>query len=139
MRYRLLDIATADIAFEAYGKDLNELFVNIGKAVTEIMTDIKKVKPEMTKEFEIHSEDLESLVFDFISELLYYKDAEGLVFSEFEIRIEKNEKYNLKCIAKGEKLKREKHEIRMEVKAATYHQMLIKRDKEWKARIVLDV
>lgn len=139
MRYRLLDIATADIAFEAYGKDLNELFVNIGKAVTEIMTDIKKVKPEMTKEFEVHSEDLESLVFDFISELLYYKDAEGLVFSDFEIRIEKNEKYNLKCIAKGEKLKREKHEIRMEVKAATYHQMLIKRDKEWKARIVLDV
>ncbi|MGC8940456.1 MAG: archease [Candidatus Nanoarchaeia archaeon] len=51
-----------------------------------------------------------------------------------------NEKeLKLKAICKGETMDRKKHETRTHVKAATYHKMEIKKNKTWKARVILDI
>lgn len=139
IKFRLLDMATADMAFEAFGSSLNELFENCALAVQDIMTDTKKIKSKEKITFEIRSEDLQSLLFDFLSEILFYKDTRGLVFSQFAVRVKKNEHYKLNCDMMGEKWDREKHEVRTEVKAVTYHLMEIKKNKEWRAQVVLDV
>ncbi len=139
MKFRMLDIATADMAFEAFGISLNELFENIGLACTEVMTDSKKISRLYERSFEVSGHDIEALIFDFISELLYIKDTEGIVFSQFAVAVVKNKGYRLKCKAVGELLDRKKHKLRTEVKAATYNQMKIEeKGGRWKARVVLD-
>lgn len=143
IRFNLLDIATADFAFEAFGKTLNELFENAAFAMLEIMTDTKKIKPNERIMFTVKADDIKALMFDFLSEILFYKDSKGLVFSKFDVRIKEEGKgYSLNCVLNGEKWDRKKHEIRTEVKAATYSLMEIKKNektKMWRCQVVLDV
>ena len=105
------------------------------------MTDTKKVSKEESITFSVSGHDLKALLFDLISELLYHKDASGLVFSEIKVSIKNGKNgYSLSCTAAGERWDRRKHEIRTEVKAATYNQMEIAQSKGvWRAQVVLDV
>jgi len=139
-KFEFLDFATADIAFKAYGKTLGEAFGNAALAMFEVMFDTSKIKPIEEKKVELEGEDLKSLLFDFLSELLYIFDVEKLIFSNFEVEVRKEgEKYKLKASCKGEKL-REGMEAKTEVKAVTYHHMEIKKeDNLWIVQVVLDV
>jgi SHS2 domain-containing protein len=138
--YRMLDIATADMAFEAFGKNLDDLFTNCGLAVTAVMTDPPSVKRKEAREFTVGGHDLPSLLFDYLTKILYFKDAEGIVFSGFSVRVRKKDGgFSLSCTARGEALDRRKHELRTEVKAATYHQMKVEEKAgRWRAQVVLD-
>jgi SHS2 domain-containing protein len=132
---------TADVYYEAYGPDLNSVFERIGEALFNTMTDIKKIEPKKTREIKVEAEDLESLVFEFIRELLYILDVEEELFSQFKIKItEFKDKFLLMGTIKGEKLDRVKHISKTEVKAPTYAQMEIIRIKEKIIiRFVLDI
>jgi len=79
-------------------------------------------------------------LFDFLGELIYFKDAELLLFSKIKVDIKKEEKlYKLKALLKGEKL-REEHEQKVDVKAITFHKFEIKKLKEkYSARVILDI
>ena len=135
------DLATADLAFEATGKTLEEAFSNAGKAVTDIITDIDAVEPKTERSAEIFSEDLVSLFFDWVDEILFYWDSERLVFSDFDVKIEKREcGYLLKASMKGEEFDMNKHKSGQHVKSPTYH--LIKVENEgglWKLRMIVDL
>jgi SHS2 domain-containing protein len=137
-KYKFIDITTADVAFEAYGKDLNELFANAALAMFEVMVNTKQVEPKIEREVKAEGNDLQSLMFNWLNSLLVFVDSENLAFSEFKVKVdEKN--FKLEGICKGEEMNREKHETRTHVKACTYHQMEIKKNKNWKARIILDI
>jgi len=138
MKFKFLDITTADVAFEAYGKDLNELFANAALAMFEVMINTKQIEPKIERKVRIEGNDLQSLMFNWLNSLLVFVDSENLAFSKFEVRIDE-EKLKLEAICKGEEIKREKHETRTHVKAATYHQMEIKKNKIWKAKVILDI
>lgn len=137
-KFRFIDITTADVAFEAYGKDLNEVFENSALAMFEVMINTKQVKPKVERNVEAVGKDLQSLMFDWLNKLLVFVDSENLAFSKFKVKIdEKNLK--LKAICKGEEINREKHETRTAVKAATMHKLSIEKNKLWKARVILDI
>ena len=139
MRFKFIDITTADIAFEAYGKNLNELFSNAALAMFEVIVDTKLIKPKIKKTVEIKAQDLKSLLFDWLNEILFYFGSENLAFSKFDVKVdEKN--FKLKAVCFGEKIDLKKHEIRTEVKATTYHKMKIEKTKEgWKTQVILDI
>ncbi len=141
MPYRYLeDIATADAAFEVEGKTLEELFRDAAVATFEVMADTGTVKPEVTREIELENEDVDNLLFDWLSELVYLKDADGLIFSRFDVNIRKNDAYKLKATASGEPINQRKHSLRSDVKAVTYHMFEVKKTGEnWTARVVLDI
>ncbi|WP_456419949.1 archease [Methanocaldococcus infernus] len=127
---------TADLGVEALGESLEEAFKEAAKALYNIMVDIDKVEKKEVVEFEVEGEDLEELLYNFLNELLYYTDVYGLVFSDFEIEIKNN---RLKCKAYGEKIRKE-HNIKEEVKAATYHKMKVKEDNGlWKVKYIVDL
>lgn len=135
----MLDIATADMAFEAFGGSVGELFENCGRALTAVMTDPAKVEPKEKEEFSVCGYDIKSMLFDYLSELIYLKDTKGLVFSKFKVKIQEGDGFRLFCKAEGEVLDRRKHELKTEVKAATYHQMKVeKKAGRWRAQVVLD-
>ena len=138
-KFEFLDIAPADASFEAYGKTLSEVFENAALATFETMVNTKQVKPLVEKKIELSAKDLQSLMFDWLNELIFYMGSENLVFSEFSVKIDEK---NIKLVAtcRGEKIDQKRHEIRTEVKSATYHQMEVKKSgKIWKARVILDL
>ncbi len=133
---------TADIGFWAYGDSLEEAYQNAGLAMFNVMTDVKTVNCLEKKEFKIESEDLVSLLYDYLEELLYLFDVELLFFSKFDVSIEKiSEGFKLKCIAYGEKVNWSIHPRKSEVKAITFHKMevLFEDDESVKISTILDL
>jgi len=138
-KFEFLDITTADVAFEAFGKDLDELFANAALAMFDVMVKTEQVKSVERRKVEVNGNDLESLMFNWLNELLVFVDSENLAFSEFDVKINE-EKFELKAVCKGEIMVQEKHETKTHVKACTYHQLKIeKTDDIWKARVILDI
>ncbi len=121
---------TADVEFESYGATLEKAFENAALALSMTLTDIKKVKPKTRKKINIESEDLPSLLYDFLEQFLIMLDAENLVFSKFDVKkISKNGVFKLIAEVFGEKFDEKRHESRTLVKAITYHGMKIGRKK----------
>jgi len=139
--FEYLEEHTADIAFQAYGKDLNEAFQNAAKAMFNIMTDIDKVENVEAREVYAEDEDLRGLLKKWLEELLIYFDAEGLVFSKFDVRIRKEGNiWRLEGRAYGEPFNPDKHPSKLEVKAISYHWMEIgeKNGKKF-VRVIVDI
>ena len=122
----------SDVGFKAYGRSLAEAFENAALALFEVMVDTSKVEPKRQVEFELEAEDEEAMLYDWLDKLIYYHDAEGLVFSKFEVKLERTGKgFKLKGKAWGEEFNREKHPERTAVKAMTYHMMEIKQEGDY--------
>lgn len=116
---------TADLMVKAYGKDLEECFANAGYALFDQTVDLSTVDIVQSIHFEISSEVVEDRLYSFLSELLFIEDCDNLILKEFEVRFE-GEK--VICDAKGESLDRNKHRLKSEIKAVTYHMMAIDSD-----------
>jgi len=126
---------TADIQFQAFGKTLEESFSNSALALTKSITDdsiSKKIKKEITAT----GHDFESLLYNFLEELLVLFDSEHFITSEIvDIKI-KNKKLNATIIgdlAEG-------YEIHLDIKAVTYNEMFVKLENDvWTTQVTLDV
>jgi SHS2 domain-containing protein len=136
-RYEYFDV-TADVGITAYGKSLDELFENAALATFGVMCNLKMVEAEITENVEIKSEDLYSLLYDWLTHLLVLRDEKNMLFSKFEVKVREKE-FFLKGKAYGEEINLEKHEPGVEVKAVTYHMMDVERNENWKARFILDI
>ena len=141
MKFKFLEkVAIADIAFEAYGKNLEELFLNSALAVAETMADVKTVEAKIKKEFELENEKIDGLLFDFLGELIFLKDKDAFVFNKFEVDLKEGKKNKLKVVCYGDKINLKKQTLKNDVKAVTYHMYKIEKVKDgFKATIVLDV
>ena len=143
MPYKFLEeIGTADIAFEATGHDLPELFSNAADATMNVMIDnLDAIEPRETRHIELSNDEIDMLLFDFLQELIYFKDAERLLLRARDVRIEeRDERYFLKAEAAGERLDATRHHQRADVKAVTLHNFSVeKADDAWKARVLLDI
>jgi len=138
----LEEIGTADIAFEATGRDLPELFSAAADATTNVMIDnIEAIQPREKRGIELSSDQLDMLLFDFLQELIFLKDAERLLLRMRDVRIdERDENYFLKATAEGEPLNAERHHQRADVKAVTLHGFSVEQTEDgWKASVLLDI
>ena len=143
MSYKYLEeIGTADIAFEATARDLPELFRDAADATMNVMIDnIDAIQPVETRQIELSNDKLDMLLFDFLQELIFLKDAERLLLRMREVQIaERNENYLVKATAEGEPLDADRHHQRADVKAVTLHDFTVEQiDRGWKARVLLDI
>ena len=143
-KYKFLeDVAIADIAYEAYGKDLNELFENAALAIFELSATLDTVEAKKKIEFELENEKIENLLYDFLSEILFLKDSKYMVFKNVKVTIidnKKNKKYKLKAVLKGDTINPEKQQLENDIKAVTMHMFEVKKEKnQWKATVVVDI
>lgn len=142
MGYKFLEnIATADIAFEAEGKTLEELFSSGAQALEEVQVATPGVEERLSETIKLASPRPDNLFFDFLNELVFLKDTKQLVFSKFKIKISRDkEGWRLEAVANGETLNPQKHELRTDVKAVTKHKFGIRETAGgYKATVVLDV
>jgi len=136
MPYKFLE-HTADVLFEAEGKSLEELFESCALATEETQVDLKNVGQDKEIKFVVEDESTEMLLFHFLQEIIFYKDAEELLFSRFKIKIDGN-RLEAECF--GEKINQKKHILNVDVKAVTLHQFEVKKTaKGWFARVILDI
>lgn len=143
MPYEFLeDIATADIAFRAWGDDLEEVFKAAGDAVMNTMIDnLNEIAFTETRTFELENDELDLLFFNFLQEFVYYKDSELLLLRAQQVEVDQTESvYRLQALAQGERLDRDRHHQRVDVKAVTLHQFQLKEiDEGWMAQVILDI
>ena len=143
MPYRLLSY-TSDLGIEVWAMSLAELFEESARSVfSEMVNDLNSVEPRVTKEIEIEGNGVPAdTLKDWLAELIYITDTEGLVFSEFKVRLEATEAglQRLTGVARGEKISAKRHVLKRAIKSATYHNLSLKEEPwGWVATFILDI
>lgn len=143
MPYRYLeDVATADVAFEATGESVEELFLSAARAVTGAMVErLDAIQQKVEVRIKVEENDLEMLLFDFLQEFIYFKDARRLLLIAESVHIDQSSTpMTLSGLAHGETLDPERHPLLTDVKAVTMHRFRVERsDGDWRAIVVLDI
>jgi SHS2 domain-containing protein len=143
MPYEFLeDVATADIAFRAWGKDVEETFVAAADAVMNVMVeDLDAIQPREERQLTADNEALDMLLFEFLQMLVYYKDAELLLLRVPQVRIAPRDGgYRLEATARGERLDANRHRMRVDVKAVTLHRFSLQQSEGGcEASVILDI
>ncbi len=139
MKYEFLeDVAIADIAFRAEGRTIEELFANCALALTDTMADPKKIAGKEKKIIRAGGLTEGEMLYNFLSELVYVKDVDGLIFKKFNVKIAK-ERLEAECSgATLEGIGRKN--LRNDVKAITMHMFGIKKEGgRYIATVVVDI
>jgi SHS2 domain-containing protein len=134
--FEILD-HTADVGIIAYGADLKQAFVNAAKGLSSLITSLGDVNEALHRDIELSAADRESLLVDWLNELVYYFDTEGLIFKRFEISQLNNS--HLKARGYGEKVDSAKHKLKTGVKAATYHMLKIENNNGYRVQVIFDI
>lgn len=135
--FEVIDHA-ADVGIIAYGAEIKQVFVNAALALFSLITELEDVGEELKYDVEVASEDRESLLVEWLNELVYLFDAEHVLLQRFDIQGLSNTRLKAACY--GEKFDPSRHRIKTGVKAATYHMLRIDKDnKGYKAQVIFDI
>ena len=129
---------TADIGVKAYGKTIAEAFEHAAKGMFDIITDNSEVESTGQYDIELKASDLEQLLVDFLSELLYLHSVNNIVFGFFKLDIDETNK-SLKGTFYGEKFNFSKHKVGAEIKAVTYHMLEVKKNRGYSVQVLFDI
>ena len=129
---------TADVKFQAFGKSLNEAFENSALAMFNSMYS-GKIKARIKKKIKISGKDYESLLYNFLEELLFLLDSKGFFLASCKVKIKPYKKKNeLTAELSGDYTKN--YKISLDVKAVTYNEMFVRKGKgKWICQVVIDV
>ena len=142
--YEILE-HTADVGLKVGGATLEELFENASKGMFAIITGRKrkgrkgKFSQEWTKiKIKNQAGGFEELLVDWLSELLYLFNKEGILFSDFKINeLNKTEIFGE---AFGKKINLSQNTLQTEIKACTFHGLKIEENKKrFYCNIIFDV
>lgn len=138
--YELLD-HPADLGFEVRAKDLSELFSLAACALSSVIVDADSVESSESVSVSIESADIELLMYDWLSEVLYRYDGEGLLFKKFQVSlIDQDGKRRLEAQLTGERFDSQRHQVKTYVKAITMHQLEVISDQSGcRATVFLDI
>lgn len=128
---------TADVGIIAHGRDLPSLFANAGRGMFALMVDLEGVEEREERQVEVEGRDLEGLMVRWLSELLYYLDAEEMVFRRFEVAGVDGNRLSAKAF--GERIDRQRHLLHFGVKAVTRHMLEVVQENGYRATILFDI
>jgi len=114
---------TAEIGIAAYGRDLPEAFANAALGMFSLMVEPEQVTEDILREVRVEASDQEELLVRWLNELLFIFDTENLVFRRFEVTELTDTQMGAQCY--GERVNPSRHQIKLGVKAATYHMLKI--------------
>lgn len=143
MSYRFIeDIAIADVAFEAWGDDLGGVLGAAAEATLNVMvSDLDSVASRERRTVNLEAEEPDMLLFDFLQEVIFFKDANRLLLRPENIVVDEREAgFKISADLVGEELDMERHDLIVDVKAVTLHRFVVERvDGRWRAFVVLDI
>jgi SHS2 domain-containing protein len=134
-QYELIE-HTADVGVKAYGKTVAEAFEHAAEAMFDIITDESTIDSIGEYDIQLEAPDLEQLLVDWLSKLLFLNDAENLVFGKFQVTIDAN---RLSARVFGEKYNKKKHKMGVEIKAVTYHILQVNKKDPIFVQVLFDI
>lgn len=135
--FRILD-HTADIGIEAWGASREQVFIQAAEGLKQLMLGGSPVNRSQSYAVALDAEDSAELLVAWLNEIVYALEIRGLAPAAF--RIAALDRKRLRAEIHGEQLDTTRHEVERQVKAATYHQLLMEEDTAgWHARIYLDL
>lgn len=143
MPYRYLEeIATADVAFAAWGETREELFAACADALVNVMVaDLAAIRATEHIEVRLDQGELDLLLFAFLNELVFYKDARQFLLRADSLTIDENPgEFVLDAHLAGERIDPARHSLIVDVKAVTLHRFRVEEtERGWEAEVVLDI
>jgi SHS2 domain-containing protein len=134
--FEILD-HTADVGIIAYGADMKQAFANAGRALFSLITELDDVEEVLHRDAELTADDEESLLVEWLNELIYQFDTEGIIFKRFDITQLDNTR--LKARGYGEKVDKSRHKLKTGVKAATYHMLKVEKNDGFRVQVLFDI
>jgi SHS2 domain-containing protein len=134
-RFELIE-HTADTGLVAYGRTLAEAFANAAYGTFSIIADLRTVREVENRVVELSEKDSEALLFEWLNSLIYLFDVETLLFRRFDIS--EFDGYRLKATCHGEKYDSLRHELKISIKAATYHMLKVDKEKN-QVQVIFDI
>lgn len=137
----LEDAAFADAAFKAWAPTVEELFSCAAEAMMELMVNLKTLEDRQEFNIELEDESLEMLLFHFLEELIFYKDAEQLLLMPQCVAVF-TASMPMRAVVRvsGERIDRGRHELKVDVKAVTLHRFHVgQSERGWECSVVVDV
>lgn len=136
--YEYLD-HTADMGIRGFGKTFLEAVINVARGMVAVIHKPEQVVPREERAIEVTAATLEDLVVQFLNQLLYLHDTERFIPKEYQLELIPNV-FGIQGIIRGEIFNPKKHTIYDEVKAVTYHQLLVEqKDDEWMIQVICDL
>lgn len=129
---------TADVGIKAFGKNISEAFENAAKGMFDIITDNSEIESVGQYDITLDAPDLEQLLVDWLSELLFLNTSKNLVFGFFKVELDEK-KNHLSAKVFGEKYNISKHKIGVEIKAVTYHMLEVKNKRPYHVQVLFDI
>jgi SHS2 domain-containing protein len=135
------NITRADIAFRISGRDLSGLFLSGAEALLSVLIENPKSLSFMIERKAAFENSIDLLLYDFLQEIIFYKDSELLLLLPKSIDFSGSDtKTQLNCIFHGERINLRKHKPSIDIKAVTLHNLTVsKSDNGWRGEFVLDV
>jgi len=128
---------TADVGIRAYGADMSQAFANAAKAMFSLITELDDVEEVEYRDIELTAPDQESLLVEWLNELIYLFDAENIIFKRFDIA--QLSDTHLKARSYGHKVDSSKHKLKTGIKAATYHMLKVDKSNGCKVQVLFDI
>jgi len=128
---------TADVGIRAYDASLNQAFAKAAKALFSLITELDNVDEVLHRDIELVAPDQESLLVEWLNELIYLFDTENIIFKRFDIT--RLNSTRLKARGYGEKVDSSKHKLKIGVKAATYHMLKVDKTNGCQVQVLFDI
>lgn len=128
---------TADVGILARGQSLPELFAHAAAGMLHFLIDPQTVQQNESRSLIVEADDIAGLLVAWLNELLVVLNADAFIPAAYEIS-ELTEQ-RLVATVKGEPVDPARHRFRLDVKAATYHQLYVRKNARWEARVIFDV
>jgi SHS2 domain-containing protein len=135
-KYRILE-HTADVGIEAEGKTLRKAFENVASGMLSIMIDPRKIVEKESYSLKVKRKDKKELLVAFLTELLYKYEVSSILPKRTSISLLTDKE--LKAKVYGEKIDLKRHIIDTQIKAVTYYQLEIEKNKNWSIRVIFDI
>ena len=120
----------------AYGKSLAEAFANAAYGLFSLIVEPNKVKEKESRKVTVQAQDAESLLFNWINELIYIFEVERLLFKSFDITEFTGQSLEATCW--GERYDPSRHQLKTGVKSATYHMLKVDGEKN-RVQVIFDI
>ena len=128
---------TADVGIIAYGANIKQAFANAARGLFSLITELDDVQEVLHRDVKVSAADEESLLVEWLNELIFLFDVENIIFKRFDIT--QLNSTQLKARSYGEKVDTSKHKLKMGVKAATYHMLKISQGDGCKVQVLFDI
>ncbi len=135
--FETIDIS-GDAGIKAYGETVEDVFVNAAIGMYSLITDLNGIREVKEVPVKAESHSLEGLIVSWLNELVFLFDAFGFIGKEISIKTFGD--YRITAVVRGEDFDPDRHERRLLIKAATYHQLSIAEEEGlWAAKVIFDI